>query len=641
MLFLRDLFGKEDVDYRKLPTIPKKHPSDVAKSPSLGWSKFKQDRPETFSFKQPRRVSADTEMRSPLGASPLTPSSATALKGDPLSGMTNAEDILKFAEQQRERGMLSAVQHRDLLTQLAELVRLQKLREEARLRRQSAESRPVPELTPPPKPPLLDLPRKTLLPDPVAATDELPGSPGLSSHDGGAEGQVKQPLLPPPLPPRALLDAPRLTREPLLPAPGRPTHRLDPPELSMYGPMRRPRFGRGQPHPRGRPMFPPRGVLGDRPDHYRPRMRFMGPEAARFGGPRGGALEPVHGARPPLLQPPAPPGWIDINLPYRPDEDARWYRRVHFRRDASYLMTKYEVVINGNPYDLSITRRRNTERKIQFGETSRSVRLDPASQELFIDGNVYYRIHEHERAVMIGGSEYRIYVRGPTEKMWIDGHQFEFRLDAPPERVLIANASYDLYIDRQKKEVFVDGLSVCPYNKDKTHDVLLGLGRRHVFQFFPPARQILIDGEECMLDMSKRFPAVNIKGRWHGLRFDGPPREVLINDKAYPVSVDNPLKVKIDHRPYLLALGGPGHEIILEDEWYEVKFGGPPVFAKIGNFKTFKLQLEGGPPEVRILGVIEGIDDAQRAVTVQNYDHHAPAIAPQPNTGKIIPSNIF
>ena len=352
----------------------------------------------------------------------------------------------------------------------------------------------------------------------------------------------------------------------------------------------------------------------------------MGLEPGHMGGPHG--PEPLLATPPSLLEHSAP-GWIDINLPYVPEEDARWYRRVHFARDASFLLTKYEVVINGNPYDLSINRRRHTQRKIQFGDSTRSVRLDHDSHQLFIDDVVQYRVHEHECTVMLGGTEYRIYVRGPTEKMWIDGHQFEVRLDAPPERVIIANAPYDLYIDRTNKEVVVDGRAVCAYSKDAPHDVVLGAGKRHVFQFFPPARQILIDGEECVLDMSRRFPAVRIKGRWHGVRFDGPPRHVIVNDKPYTVPVDTPLKVKVEGRPYLLALGGPGHEVIIEDEWYEVKFGGPPVFAKIGNFKTFKLQLDGGPPEVRILGVIESFGDDTAAMTTDSYEQR-PVVIPSP-----------
>ena len=295
---VRDLFGKEDVDYRHLPTIPKKQPppADACKSPSVSWSKFKQDRPETFTFQQPRRMSFDTEMRSPLSALPAPPTPPGGDKDAALgsASITNAEDILKFAEHQRARGVLSDQQYRDLMDQLTELVRLQRLREEARARRASTEQ--LSPLAPPPKPPVLGAPRKTLLRDPVAFN---PGSP---SRQRDPEPPVKQPLLPPPLPPRTLLEAPRFpAREPLLPAP-RPPLLLDGPEPTRFGPMRRPRFDRVPRGGRGRPMFPSRSVRGDGPDRFGPRPPFMGPEPGHMGGPHGPE---------PLLATPIRDGLID------------------------------------------------------------------------------------------------------------------------------------------------------------------------------------------------------------------------------------------------------------------------------------------------------------------------------------------
>jgi len=66
-------------------------------------------------------------------------------------------------------------------------------------------------------------------------------------------------------------------------------------------------------------------------------------------------------------------------------------------------------------------------------------------------------------------------------------------------------------------------------------------------------------------------------------RFNGPAREILIDDMSFMVPMDHPLRVKIGLRSHMLSFGGPGQEVIIDDKPYEVMFNGPPRTIKIGS----------------------------------------------------------
>ena len=150
----RDLFGKEDKDYRRLPPIPKLNVSqqhnddsgsDTMLSPrSAGWSKFKASRPENFPFTQPRstavlqRQESTEQFSSPLQSPPTKYQSyRQRFQKHPVhdsEGISpdQAGDILKLAEEQLLNGRLTREQHRQLVHQLTELHKLQKLKQQIR-----------------------------------------------------------------------------------------------------------------------------------------------------------------------------------------------------------------------------------------------------------------------------------------------------------------------------------------------------------------------------------------------------------------------------------------------------------------------------------------------------------------------------
>ena len=305
-----------------------------------------------------------------------------------------------------------------------------------------------------------------------------------------------------------------------------------------------------------------------------------------------------------LPLPPLPPSSADEReQSYFPEHDPRWQRRFELHWSRPMQLTRFDVVINGKPTSINAMSRKGP-RVMYFGNSTRAVNVDLNASEVTIDGKACCRINEPEQTIDVDGRTFHVFVRGPQEKLWIDGHLFNIRVDAPPEVVFIARTQCSLYVNRGTNEVFVDGRAVCPWSKERAFEVVLRTGTRHTFQFFPPSRHILIDGESCLLDLSLECPAVRIKGRWHGIRFDGRPREVLINDETYLVDVSKPTTFHMRNRAFVVALGGPGHEVIIEDEWHEVGFGGQPVFTEMNNFRSLKIQLLGAPPDVKILGVM-------------------------------------
>lgn len=134
----RELFGKEDKDYRRLPPIPKltaKQPdgSSSQNPRSTQWDRFKADRPEEFPHDRPRG-----EFKTPLLSHPTGSHSFGFKRRDSLSGdvenlsipkalrIDQAAGLMQEAEQQRQSGKITEEKYREISHQLNELYRIQK-----------------------------------------------------------------------------------------------------------------------------------------------------------------------------------------------------------------------------------------------------------------------------------------------------------------------------------------------------------------------------------------------------------------------------------------------------------------------------------------------------------------------------------
>jgi len=277
-----------------------------------------------------------------------------------------------------------------------------------------------------------------------------------------------------------------------------------------------------------------------------------------------------------------------------PDFDVRWRIRAQ-AADGAYKA--YSVVIDGRHFDMNLNDR---PRIIKCHNFPIKVALTSYSSQLIVNDFNCYRFGAKPSDVRIHGQVHTVSVHGPQKKLWIDDNLFEINVDAPPEMINIGGRRHEIQIDSASNSVIVDGHHVCEFGTDEVQDVQLAFVL-HKIQFRPPKKEILIDGQLCTLDMAGKFPVVWTDGRPHGIRFDGMPRYIYIDDRPYLVPMDSARKCRIDGpKPRLLAFGGPGHEVIVDDQWFEVKFGGAEKLMKFGG-RIHRIQLFGDPPEVKIL----------------------------------------
>ena len=279
---------------------------------------------------------------------------------------------------------------------------------------------------------------------------------------------------------------------------------------------------------------------------------------------------------------------------YMPDFDVRWRMRAQTVDSAS---NTYTVVIDGRHFEMNLNDR---PRFIKCHNMPIKVALNGYDSQLVVDGFDCYRFGSPPSGVIIHGAMHNVFVQGPQKKLWIDDNLFEINVDAPPEVINIGGHRHDIQINSASDSVIVDGHRVCECSAEGVQHVQLAF-ILHKIQFSPPKKEILIDGQLCTLDMTGKYPVVWIDRRPRGIRFDGPPRYINIDDRPYLVPVDQARKCRIDGpKPRLLAFGGPGHEVIVDDQWFEVKFGGAEKLVKFGG-RVHKIQLLGNPPEVKIL----------------------------------------
>ncbi|XP_041358025.1 uncharacterized protein LOC121374946 [Gigantopelta aegis] len=273
-------------------------------------------------------------------------------------------------------------------------------------------------------------------------------------------------------------------------------------------------------------------------------------------------------------------------------DDPRWVTM----RGMTNAEVQEEVVIDKRPYEIKVG---GQSRKIRLGPgRSCLLYVDPGKRGVVIDGKLLYRFGEPVKDVNINGKMVKLFFHGLPVQFWIDGHQYQLRVDAPPKRIVIDGTPYGFQIDGRDMMILVDRLEKGRYG-GPPREILLN-NKKHEIRFDPLPREILIDGQFCELKLDRRIPVVIYKGRPHGIRFDGPPRTVFIDDFPFIVPMDDAVKVKIKNRPHFLAFGGPAHEIIIDGKWFEVKFDNIPREISLGS-NTHIVRLEGPCPTVKIL----------------------------------------
>ena len=95
-------------------------------------------------------------------------------------------------------------------------------------------------------------------------------------------------------------------------------------------------------------------------------------------------------------------------------------------------------------------------------------------------------------------------------------------------------------------------------------------GSPHQIRFDPPPREIIIDGSVREMSFLGVVPVVLIPPTLppgvpvpvggpklipHGIRFDGPDREVFINGEPYLMPMNRAVRIRIDRRFYEAAFG--------------------------------------------------------------------------------------
>ena len=625
----RELFGREDKDYRCIATMapypessgfkelsmaaPPRRRDSLLLSPPLppssqssGWAQFKASRPEDFPFQlsQPRslRESLDTDIRSALLVSPgLKPSfnrRAPLLPTPQIDLETTVSGLPANSTLLPEPVTMDALQR-----QVSELQRLKEMKKH------------------------LDEQRERLMGNPLAPAVAGPAGPGDELHrlqtlkrdldekheriqmmiDSGLRISDEFTSAFP-----TFGDTPQEAPHQVLPAVR--NKRLDVHDESSRSPVYQERslMDHGY-YPRERG-----GLLGDRPSQVvDPRPSQVDPRPSQAdprlerradevkvllptpkfldmdGGKSGVALSmpppPYHGL-PQEMEP-----ICEDEKFYYPECDPRWSMRAQ----SSRSLNVYNVVINGRHYEMMFT---NRPLKIWLNRQETVIRLDPETRQLWCNDVSIYHIGEEERSVILNGNPHLVFVQGPARKLWIDGQLFDISVDSPPEKINIGGREHKISIDGRTNRIIVDGFDICPYGTDEEQHVKLAFVE-HTIRFQPPCKTILIDGNECELNLSGKYPVVIINGKPHGIRFDGPPRMIFVDDKPWTIPIDNPKRCHLDgpsSKPALLAFGGPSHEIIVDDQWYEIKFDGAPKFVKVGR-KMRKFQLKGKTPEVKIL----------------------------------------
>ena len=602
------------------------------------WSQFKAERPEDFPFQQPRHIEIDIpgagtttvrdvlsppppSMRSPLDRPPpsayppppmqaLTPEIEEAEIPKPLL-LEQAPDILAEAQEQLNTGKMTHQQHQEILKQLHELYRLQQLKHQLRERDSSGG------LTSPPfdmRPQVsrrasYDGPPRGILNRPSPPMADEPGNrdrlPPLNAPDSDSRNRLTPPKLePPPMPPFERRDS-RPSMDP----------RNGPVDESSRSPVYRDDHSRSsscsKDDSRYRDMNdkydrkdePRRHEISDRDDrrerrddhrddrhHHRDDRKRPDPRGAKRGDKRSSK------------SPTPPPEKRQYILPYDtikyyvPSHDSRWFAPV--REHSTFPSeTIHEIQIDGVYYAVGLN---EEPKKLKIDHNySLTCNVDHETKEVFINNSCYYRIGEPRRNIVIAGRQHRIMYHGPMRRIWIDEVMFDIWSDAPPTKIKLDGEECSCYIDALTGELEINEEKVCKIGFEPVTCEIFGVER--TITTTQSSKKILLDGILSEMDFRGRYPCVKMKNQEKGIRFDGPPREIIINDRKWTVNMNKGRRVKLGGNTHVIAYGGPGHEVIIDGKWYQCKFNNEEKEIRLG-METHKIRLEPPGPEVKILG---------------------------------------
>lgn len=285
--------------------------------------------------------------------------------------------------------------------------------------------------------------------------------------------------------------------------------------------------------------------------------------------------------------------WSTTNM--HPDNvtcDLRWKGNIVLAENE----VSGEVLIDHKPYEIVPN---GKPRKIKLNGKMFEIHADPHERAIFVNNSLCYRFGEVSKDVQLDGQWHQLHYQGQLKSVWVDQQRYDVRVDAPPRRLVLDKEDHSLQIDGRDMMIFIDRIEQGIYGGPPRNIFVKNVC--HEIRFDPPPRQILIDGKPCELKLNCRIPFVVIDGKPHGIRFDGPPREIIVDDTSYLVPVDKPIKIRLGRRPHILAFGGPAHEVIIDGKWFEVRFDGPPVEVHLGN-RSHSVMLKGASPNVKILG---------------------------------------
>ena len=535
--------------------------------------------------------------------------------------LDQANEILAEADQQLKSGKMSHEQHQEILKQLSELYRLQKLKLQLRenREREAAGMRsppfdgpshvhgPVPWHSPSRAEDGVSG-RGTGCHSPSRGEDPRHGVPDMPRPNGNGESRIspagrvrelpgKEGLLPTPdVPPNSTANEmlqPIDDRVPRGP-PQRPGPRDENRELLPRQCRPGPIIREGRPGPPGMPHRD----IGD----------ARGPMPPRRDAPVPLKV-PLPGIRIPKKQSsPAPaPEMPEFVLPYNsekfyvPLHDSRWFRPTRENKTFPSELI-HEIYIDGIYYPVGLNQ---APKRIQIDHgLNLTANVDHETKQVFINDHCYYNIGDPKRSIVIGGRSYKIMYHGPMRRIWIDGIMYDIWSDAPPTRITIDGEEYNCYIDALTGEMFLNETVICKIGFEPVVCVIFGVTR--TVSTTRPLKKILVDGELSEMDFRGLFPCVKILGVERGICFDGPPREIEIDGVPFLVNVNKGRKVQFGNVNHVIAFGGPGHEVIVNGKWYECKFSGTEKEIVLG-MNHHRIKLTGPPPEVKILG--EFIED--------------------------------
>ena len=254
-----------------------------------------------------------------------------------------------------------------------------------------------------------------------------------------------------------------------------------------------------------------------------------------------------------------------------------------------------EIVLGKKNYEIKLGA---PPRKIQWANGVIEVYADPSKRGIVIDNELMYRFGERVKEVTIRGKRVKLFYHGKPLDIWIDGNNYEVRVDSPPKTLIINNQPHRIQVDGRDMMILIDKAEKGPFGGEPRYILIDDI--RMELRFDPPPRHILIDGEMCELKLNTKQPCINVKGVFRGIRFKGPPRDVFINGSRYQIHTDHAVKIRVGNKYHYVALGGPCHEVIVDGKWYEVKFDEPPKEITVGN-RVLMIAIPGAPPEVQIL----------------------------------------